>query len=323
MSAPIVYRSTDASAPVLSGTVGSLVALLAAVLVNGYGSKSAAGWTEPFTGTGGGVFKAAGGNGFYLTVNDNGPGAGTFKEARIVGSETVSAYSATFASSTGNFPTSAQQANGLFVRKAAALSSAAVAWTCIADDRTIYFFAQPDSAGTYIGFMFGDFFSLLTGDGYRTIIAAKTVENDATAANDNLSFLSSVVTSTWTGHYIPRAYTGSGSSINPHGVADQAGGSTAVGGSLLMGATGLVYPNPVDGGVYASRIRIFDNATTYRGWMRGFYSFENQISGLADGDVFVGAAGGDFSGRTFLVVKLNGNSGVYLVETSNTWDTSS
>jgi hypothetical protein len=40
-----VYRSTDASAPVLTGQVGSLTALLDAVLVNGYGALSAAGWT--------------------------------------------------------------------------------------------------------------------------------------------------------------------------------------------------------------------------------------------------------------------------------------
>jgi hypothetical protein len=40
-----VYRSTDASAPVLTGQVGSLTALLDAILVNGYGALTAAGWT--------------------------------------------------------------------------------------------------------------------------------------------------------------------------------------------------------------------------------------------------------------------------------------
>ncbi len=44
-----VYRSTDASAPQLSGTAGSLAAILDGCLVTGYGSKPAAGWTTAFT----------------------------------------------------------------------------------------------------------------------------------------------------------------------------------------------------------------------------------------------------------------------------------
>jgi hypothetical protein len=45
MTAPTVYKSTDASAPTLDGQVGSLITVLKACLVNGYGAKSAAGWT--------------------------------------------------------------------------------------------------------------------------------------------------------------------------------------------------------------------------------------------------------------------------------------
>jgi hypothetical protein len=40
-----IYRSTDGSAPVLTGQAGKLTDLLDAILVNGYGSKTAAGWT--------------------------------------------------------------------------------------------------------------------------------------------------------------------------------------------------------------------------------------------------------------------------------------
>jgi hypothetical protein len=40
-------RSTDAGAPVSSGTVGSLIGLLDACLVNGYGTKAGAGLTIP------------------------------------------------------------------------------------------------------------------------------------------------------------------------------------------------------------------------------------------------------------------------------------
>lgn len=49
-----VFRSTDASAPALSGRPGSFVSLLDACLVDGYTGKPAAGWTKPYTGPVGG-----------------------------------------------------------------------------------------------------------------------------------------------------------------------------------------------------------------------------------------------------------------------------
>src|SRR4051794_557415 len=43
MPAPVIYRSTDTNAPVLFGGQGSLISLLDAILVNGYGSSFATG----------------------------------------------------------------------------------------------------------------------------------------------------------------------------------------------------------------------------------------------------------------------------------------
>jgi hypothetical protein len=43
MPAPVIYRSTDTNAPVLFGGAGSLISLLDAILVNGYGSAFATG----------------------------------------------------------------------------------------------------------------------------------------------------------------------------------------------------------------------------------------------------------------------------------------
>jgi hypothetical protein len=76
-----VYKSSDASAPVLTGAVGSLVALLDACLVNGYGALAAAGWTKAFTAANKGAYKQnlTGSNnasGMHLYVDDSGPGAG-------------------------------------------------------------------------------------------------------------------------------------------------------------------------------------------------------------------------------------------------------
>jgi len=67
-------------------------------------------------------------------------------------------------------------------------------------------------------------------------------------------------------------------------------------------------------------VYITEVAGYIRGYMRGFYHFLHVIANLNDGDTFNGS--GDYAGRSFMVVKTSGNSGVYVIETT-TWDTSS
>lgn len=68
------YMSSDSGAPIMNGTQGSLVNVLDAILVNGYGSKSPAGWTKPFSGTSKAVYRNSPltGTGTYYRVYDNG-----------------------------------------------------------------------------------------------------------------------------------------------------------------------------------------------------------------------------------------------------------
>ena len=71
----IVYRWDDPSAPVLSSpSAGSLIGVLDACLVNGYGSKAAAGWTKAFSGTKLAAYRQGGGSMCYLRIDD---GTGT------------------------------------------------------------------------------------------------------------------------------------------------------------------------------------------------------------------------------------------------------
>lgn len=71
------YMWSDVSAPQLSGTVGSGLNWLRALLVGSggiaYGSKPSLGWTEEYTGTNAACFRnsmAEGGSGCYLQVLD-------------------------------------------------------------------------------------------------------------------------------------------------------------------------------------------------------------------------------------------------------------
>lgn len=78
MAAPTVYMSTDAEAPALTGVLGSLIALLDAVLVTGYGSKSPLGWTKDFSGENKAVYRPGAGNDrMFYRISDT-AGGGRF-----------------------------------------------------------------------------------------------------------------------------------------------------------------------------------------------------------------------------------------------------
>lgn len=85
-----VYSSFDAGAPVLTGEAGSLIAVLDACLVAGYGSKAAAGWTKPFVGTNIAVFRPGAGEQSYYQIKDDGvDGTNGTKNATVYIYETM------------------------------------------------------------------------------------------------------------------------------------------------------------------------------------------------------------------------------------------
>jgi hypothetical protein len=275
-----IYRSTDASAPVLTGQTGSLVALLDAILVNGYGSKTAAGWTKPFSTTNKGAYlqNLTGSNntsGMNLYVDDTGPGAGAAREARVCGFETMSAITPT---GTGQFPTSVQSAIGtgmLVIRKSTTADATARAWTAIANGQVIYLFIEsgdqtaPLAATT---FMFGDFKSFKANDQYAVMIIGRQTENNGTAQADAMhaTQLSNgpsmqVLNTTAFGHYAARSWTGLGTSqkigklppnflhlmyanvinnVGPYQSEAQTSTATTNGQSLAPGRNSSLYPWP-------------------------------------------------------------------------------
>src|SRR5690606_2349611 len=84
------YKSTDASAPAPTGQLGSLIALLDAILVTGYGSTPGAGWTEAFSGSDKAAYRMGSGRSqMYVRIDDSGPGGQGPREARINGFEAM------------------------------------------------------------------------------------------------------------------------------------------------------------------------------------------------------------------------------------------
>lgn len=348
-----VYRSTDASAPVLTGSVGALITVLDACLVNGYGSKTAAGWSKALSTTNKAAYQqnATGANNnpapMYLYVDDTGPGAGAAREARVCGFETMSAITPT---GTGQFPTSAQSAIGvgtLVIRKSTTADATARAWTLVANGQTIYLFIEtgdfPAPALAAFTFVFGDFKSYKGTDLYAVGIIGRNIENNSTSANE--SFACMGPSNPWTlaaktfGHFIARSWTGLGSSVQVSTTYDfgkvgtvsllgwNSDAATSMSGSVNMqpgrnvNATQWPAPNGADGALFVSPLYTF-HSFAMRGYWPGMW-IPLHDRPLNHNDVIT-IASGNLSGKTLLcqqpLVYISANDyGNVLVETSDTW----
>ncbi len=279
--------------------------------------KLGAGWTEPYTGTNKAAFKNGGGCQMYLRVQDDGPGAGTAKEARIRGYETMSDVD----TGTGLFPTVAQFSTGPFCRKSASADATARTYILYADACTFYLFVLTgDIAGVYFCMGFGEIYSLQPSDAYRNFIAGRNAENSALATVECLGFLSTLtsISNTW----MPRGYTGAGTSVDMGKHGDGVKGSTAG----LVGS--VAAPNPENGGFYSSVVWVTDPTTSpannLRGRLRGFRQWLHTLANATDQDTFSGSA--ELAGKTFIEMKTipsftGGSIGVAVIETSATLET--
>src|SRR3972149_6937572 len=128
-----LHKSSDARAPILSGTTGELNALLLACLVNGFGSNPALGWTRPYYDavTNITVFLQGGTTPRYLQIDDNASGAAGAGEARAAGYESMTAFNI----GVDRFPIVFATANAYPIRKSNSLDTSPRNWLLIGDER--------------------------------------------------------------------------------------------------------------------------------------------------------------------------------------------
>lgn len=301
-------------------------------LTGGGGSitKTGAGWTKVAAINSRAGYRQGGGNQFYLFVDDSSPNASALsKEAQCRGYETLTDSTP---SGTGLFPTVAQISSGSVVRKSASLDGTARQWIVVADNRTVYVFVDSGDGGhTWYTFTFGDIYSTMgPTDGFRTFICGRYNPNDATTSVETVFGVAGILGVLQNNHYMARAWTGSGGSVQVGKHTDWAkavnqspGGSTYPVGYTPQ----ATYPNPEDGGLYLAPIWIHDyngSVYSYRGRMRGVWAPCHDKINFADLDTFSGTAGTEFAGKTFMVLKpvyVLGFGGYVVVETSDTWET--
>ena len=318
-----VYASTDASAPVLNGTAGSMAALLDACLVNGYGSKPGAGWSIAYSGTNTRSYKTGrSGWNAYLYVGDT-----TATYASVAGYNNMGSASD---AGTNRFPPAVSMVGTVvnaYFSKSTTADSTARPWVLIADQNTFYLFIETGALSasaigpTAVGF--GEFYSYRPSDTNNFFIAP--CYGVANTYSSTMLHCEGYGVGSDGYRWLARNFSGQGPSI-PYSQALH----PCVGGTTLgIPSPAIVQPSPVDGTVSFSEVDIVEanqsNVTTnfLRGRLRGLWA-----SGIALGAGETMSGAGVLAGRTFTGV-ASANKGinsaasqcVVTVETSSTWDT--
>lgn len=312
-----VYRSSDASAPVLSGQAGALAALFHACLVTGYGAAVAAGWAREFTATNKAVFRAATGNRLRLRIDDTGT-----NDARAIGYEVMTDVD----TGTGAFPTNGQVSGGLYIRKSNTADNTSRPWVLVATETCFYFL--PDSGGTdwliqptagnISGqFFFGEVLSFKSGDAYNTLIIGSESTGTSQCRLASAVQQSTITPAGLVGHYMARPYYQSAGAFQTNKWP-----AMSFYAQTTMGSAGTQYPDPVSGALHLSPVYLVElgpgSGGYLRGILRGLWCSVHPFPGN-HGDQFSGS--GEMAGKTFLSVgsASAGVLGRVLIEISNTW----
>lgn len=302
------YLSTDPSAPTLAYNVaGSMIGVLDACLVNGYGSRTAAGWTKPYSGTNLAVYRQGAGPMRYLDVSDTGTGSSSF--ATVRGYESMSGTG----TGTDPFPTVVQAATPQWYK---GYTTNTTAWVVVADEKAFYLYILTSGGFTSLVF-FGEPNTIDPADAFATqlIFAATTINNSTQGAAALMKTDGSFTVSP--GHWSCRTYD---QSIKSYAFTKHTDiwKNNAV---SYLGGTNLSNPNTTDGGIYYAPVWCTElNSSSYiRSIMPGLWCPLTATSTLNHLDVITPTSG-DMFGKTLLFLRpAAGSNGSMYLEISNTW----
>jgi len=345
-----IYTSADVYGPgFVNGLTGSLLTVLDACLVNGYGSgssyyKPAAGWTKQFANSASiGCYKPASGSQCTMLVNDVGQQAFTGRDALVVGwkllanlSSSILVSSQSLGTGWGQFPLPAQSlvSGSVVWKKSNTADNVGRNWIIAADAYTMYMWiADAVTAGQYSQYGFGDFYSLAgTSDNNRCFIIGRGIIASVTVIGTDMGDCISLgpwftpiatqLTIGFAGHYLAGPMSGFGGSVR----FTKKGDSTISSGGNQGGTPNVIFaaqagiisaPNPTDNKYHLSPIWVVEEiSSALRGKLRGYYQVMHLVAGFTDGQTINGS--GDFAGRTFLIIRTGSNSGFWAIETTPT-----
>lgn len=302
------YSSADDSAPVLSGTAGALINVLDKVLVTGYGNKSPAGWSKPYTGANKAAFCLGAGTMQYLRILEDGSTTGGQREATVTGYSTMS-----------DVDTGSNAATAPVWYKAKTADANATAWVIYADARTMYFFVESTTASRRLCFSFGDYFSF-SNDSYACALVGCAANASPGGIAQARMMVSDYCGTSITNQLVMGKFGVAGAvTVGCHGDAAKVGSN-----QRLAASSSLAAVNAGDGTIFLSPIYIHDTSGTVLGYRRGLWQAPYRGGVLSDNQLITGA--NEFAGREFRVLAgciTPTDTGDYplVVETSDTLDT--
>ena len=271
-----------------------MITLLDACLVNGYGAKTAAGWTKAYADTNQAAYRmGAGLTQAYLQVNDT-----TGGKAIAVGYRTMAGID----TGTDRFPTGTINR---YLHKSNNADATVRPWQLAADERTFIFRVN---AGTINGNVwsihyFGEIYSFLAGDlGAVALIMSNTAT--ITSFTENMAFGPTTDLSTTTGSFI---------------LSDAAGMNAAAVLDLVPGigsGTRQVAPNLTDGGILLAPVYVRgleSGSQFFRGMLRGVYfppHYASQLLLSTTGELAIGGAN-LLADRSFSIRRTSPSSGTF------------
>ena len=309
-----VYRSTDASAPLLTNSNGSLIAVLRACLVDGYGSKPPAGWTAPFTGTNLIAFKeGTGGNNRYLRVYDGGADASSHRVANVRAYETMTAVS----TGTGPCPTPGQvSGNGATISYfQVGRSTPHASWVVVATPSFFHLVVEQGDDNSYPEYMaFGKFISDLAGDTFNEVLLAGSLPGAGWIGyGDSYTH----------GMWVMRSDTGALGAVSSSLLTDARAAASTTVSIHGAGSTFTPYPDRVRGGLLQSQAAIFCDGYR-RGRVPGLWEQHHVPTAIGGHRTTWTGATGALAGKQFQLfgplASLAWSYGAHVVlELSDTW----
>lgn len=270
------------------------------------------GWTKVYTGTNKAAYKSADvmSYGMYLRVDDT-----DAQVMRAVGYETMSDVD----TGVGPFPTSSQSSGGLYWGKSFSANTNPVKWAIVGDSRLFFL-----NMSAYTGQGIGNYDQYTVGAvaGFGDMLASRPQGDPyacAIAGSNSSSWVSyphyGTFDNTTNDLYVPRNYTGLGTSFPMRSIAYTGQDSTPSGADQTLGT----FPSPIDGSLRLSRhfLRSSDSnlGRAPRCDVPGFYRIpqekvQGQIPYLS-----TLAGSGDLAGKKLLALNV---STAYGYDPSNT-----
>lgn len=297
---PTVYRSTDPGAPALTGQVGSLAALLDAVLVDGYGvgvdAKAPAGWSREFSAANKRVYRPnpISSSGYFLHLDDTAT-TGNARHAWMRAYESMSGVD----TGINPVPTTSQFVSGAFVPKSSTLDGVARPWTVIANERFVYLVVNVNSGiGVWVQ-AFGDLLSYKPGDMHAFVLACWPGSTAWTGGGVSSTWWAGVPFNGFLSTpylYVARSHTGDVGAVGAS-IVTVNGGSAGLGG-----VPGPAYPDRVNGGLLYEFAVVTTAAYTPRGELPGLVLPVSKV--LFDNDTYLEGVAG-FEGERLLALRFS------------------